>query len=147
VASSKTRISAISSSRVYWVNQVKNLDQRYQRKVEGPIRERRIVRKLTADEVNSLIAGYKAGTTVHQLADRFKIHRATVSGHLHGHGGQMRMRGMSGEQVNRAAALYRQGWSAAPIGIHFGVDVTTVWRKLRRRGVDMRKPYERKPRP
>ena len=40
---------------------------------------RSTVRKLTRDELCELVAGYKAGATVYELAEQFKIHRVTVS--------------------------------------------------------------------
>jgi hypothetical protein len=55
----------------------------------------------------------------------------------------MRNRGMNEQEIVEAARLYRQGWSLARLGGHFGVDGATVWRDLRQRGVLMRKPYER----
>jgi hypothetical protein len=48
------------------------------------------VRKLRAEQVQELVEAYEAGATVYQLAERFKIHRVTVSAHLHRQGVRMR---------------------------------------------------------
>jgi hypothetical protein len=104
---------------------------------------RSTVRKLTRDELCELVAGYKAGATVYELAEQFKIHRVTVSDHLHRQGTCLRGGGLSDEHIVQAADLYRSGWSIAKLGPRFNVDPTTVWRALRANGVEMRKPYER----
>jgi hypothetical protein len=57
----------------------------------------------------------------------------------------MRRRGLTADQITESAQLYREGWSVARIGEHFGVDGTAVWRSLRQRGVPMKRPYERSP--
>lgn len=49
-----------------------------------------VVRRLGPDEVNALVGGYEAGATVYELAVRFKIHRTTVSEHLHREGVKIR---------------------------------------------------------
>src|ERR1019366_6221183 len=49
-----------------------------------------VVRRLRADEVNALVARYESGATVYELAALFKIHRTTVSAHLHRHGANVR---------------------------------------------------------
>jgi len=43
-------------------------------------------------------------------------------------------------EVLAAAELYRAGWSLAKLGQKFNVDDTTVWRRLRHLGVQMRGP-------
>jgi DNA-directed RNA polymerase specialized sigma24 family protein len=45
-------------------------------------RLRRRVASLSAAQIASLVDGYWSGATVYELADRFKIHRTTVSQHL-----------------------------------------------------------------
>jgi DNA-directed RNA polymerase specialized sigma24 family protein len=42
----------------------------------------KVIPRLPADQVAELIRGYQQGTSIHQLADRFGIHRGTVSRHL-----------------------------------------------------------------
>ncbi len=100
-------------------------------------------RHLDADQVQELIAGYHAGATVYELADRFGVDRRTVSAILHRHGVEMRRRGLSAEQVNEAVHLYESGWSQARIGERMGVSPTTVLNRLTERGVTMRDTHGR----
>jgi DNA-directed RNA polymerase specialized sigma24 family protein len=88
--------------------------------------------------VTALITGYREGRTVYDLAERFGIHRTTVSQHLHRQGVKMRRLGLDEQQVDLAVRLYEQGWSVAGIGNHCGVNGSTVWLALRGRGVRMR---------
>ncbi len=86
----------------------------------------------------SLCTRYRDGATVYDLAERFSIHRTTVSGHLHRQGIKMRGHSLDETQVHVAIALYEQGWSTAWIGRHLGVNCSTVWLALRAREVRMR---------
>ena len=61
----------------------------------------------------ALVEQYQAGATVYELAERFKIHRVTVSEHLHRQGVRMRRRSLEEWQIDEAAQLYEQGWSLA----------------------------------
>lgn len=103
----------------------------------------RRARQLDADQVQELIARYKAGATVYELGDRFGIERRTVSNILRRHEVPTRRRGLSPEQVDDAIHLYNLGWSLARVGGHLGVDHTTVLTKLRERGVPTRDSHGR----
>jgi hypothetical protein len=103
----------------------------------------RRARQLGTDQIQQLIAGYKSGSTVYELGDRFGIERRTVSSILHRHGEPMRRRGLSPEQVDDAIHLYNLGWSLARVGQHLDVDHTTVLNKLRERGVPTRDTHGR----
>jgi hypothetical protein len=93
--------------------------------------------------VTELVTDYEGGATVYDLAKRFKIHRNTVSGHLHLRDIRMRGQSMTEEQVDLATRLYQQDWSVARIGSHLGVNGGTVWLALRARGVRMRDTHGR----
>lgn len=97
-----------------------------------------IVKQLEADQAQELIAGYQDGATVYELGKRFGIERRTVSKILHRHGVEMRRRGLTSAQVDRAIWLYEAGWSLARIGENLSVHPTTVLRRLRGRGARMR---------
>jgi hypothetical protein len=103
-------------------------------------------KQLTTDEVEELIAGYRAGATVYQLGERFGIDRKTVSLVLRRHEVPMRRRGLSPEQTDEAVRLYGQGSLLARIGRKMGVDPTTVLSRLQGREVRMR-DYARTRRP
>jgi DNA-binding CsgD family transcriptional regulator len=95
-------------------------------------------KQLDADQVQELVAGYRAGATVYQLGERFGIDRKTVSLVLRRHDVPMRRRGLSAEQIDEAVQLYGEGWSLARIGRKLGVDPTTVLSRLRERRVRTR---------
>jgi DNA-directed RNA polymerase specialized sigma24 family protein len=93
-----------------------------------------VARQLRNDEIDQLIYGYQEGATVYELADRFRIHRLTVSRHLHRAGVAMRRRGLDEQEVEAAVQLHREGWSVAQLGNRFGVDKRTARSALRARG-------------
>jgi lambda repressor-like predicted transcriptional regulator len=125
------------SSQTFWTNRVKEALASRPR-VTTARTQRVKVRKLTSDEVSELVAGYKTGASVYELARQFAIHRVTVSEHLHRRGIEMRRQGLDLRQVDEAAWLYEQGWSLARIASKDEVDPATVWRALRARSVHMR---------
>jgi hypothetical protein len=59
---------------------------------------------------------YRDGATVCELAERFSIHRTTVSGHLHHRGIKMRGHSLDERQAGVAIKLYEQGWSTLGSG-------------------------------
>jgi hypothetical protein len=126
-----------------WASAVQNLPKQYEYGRNERTVDRGRVRRLSEDDVARLVADYQSGLTVYELADQFKIHRATVSAHLHRRGVEMRRSSLAEDQVTEAAKLYRQGWSLARIGHYYGVDGATAWRRLVDLGIQMRKPYER----
>jgi DNA-binding transcriptional ArsR family regulator len=93
--------------------------------------------------VQQLIEGYQAGATVYELGERVGIKRQTVSRHLHRSGVEMRMRGLSPEQIDEAVRLYEAGWSLFRIGERMNADTGTVRARLRERGVRMRDTHGR----
>jgi DNA-directed RNA polymerase specialized sigma24 family protein len=95
-------------------------------------------KQLEADQVQELVARYRAGATVYELGDRFGINRRTVSVILHRREVPMRRQGLLLEQIDEAVRLYKSGWSLARIGQRMSVDPTTVLNRLRERGVKMR---------
>lgn len=72
------------------------------------------------------------------LAQKFEIHRATVSEHLNTNGVQRRQRGLNPQQVNIASRLYKSGRSLRRVGELLGVDGETVRQALMKTGVDIR---------
>lgn len=102
-----------------------------------------MLRKLSEDEVTNLAQRYRDGASTYELAERFGVHRVTVTGHLRRSGVRLRGQSMTETEVDRAAELYGQGWSTARIGQELGFDGGTVWRALRARGVRMRDSHGR----
>jgi transposase len=98
---------------------------------------------LSATRVANLVDGYRAGATMNDLADRFGIHRTTVTQHLHRNSVAIRQRGLDDHQVDHAIRLYQQGLSLVRVGARLDVHAETIRRALRARGIQMRAPWER----
>ncbi|HEX5115945.1 MAG TPA: hypothetical protein VFW65_12175 [Pseudonocardiaceae bacterium] len=103
----------------------------------------RRARQLGAEQIQELIAGYQAGSTVYELGAQFGIERRTVSNILRRHGVPMRRRGLSPDQVDLAIHLYNLGWSLARTGEHLKVNHTTVLNTLREHGIPTRDTHGR----
>lgn len=74
----------------------------------------------------------------------FDLSKGSVLKVLREAGVTMRNQGLRCEQIGEAQRLYEDaGWSLARIGEKFGVDHGTVWRQLRKRGVQMRDAHGR----
>jgi transposase len=94
-------------------------------------------------EVTELIKAYEQQEPIKELAQRFGIHRATVTGLLRRQGVELRRAGLTSDDLVTASQLYAAGWSVAKLAQKFCVDATTVWRALRASGVRMRSPARR----
>ena len=95
--------------------------------------------RLTATEVDQLVADYGSHGSIYTLARKYKVHRGTVSQHLKERGVDLN-RGMSQAAKEQAARLYADGMSSAVIGKQLGFDNHTVISALRTLGVPIRKP-------
>jgi DNA-binding CsgD family transcriptional regulator len=103
--------------------------------LEGLVRRpRQAQHRLTASELDELVARYLAGRSTRQLAREFEVHRFTVVNHLERLGIPRRgnVRKLSNADVTLAARLHRDGASLASLGKRFGVDRETVARGMRR---------------
>ncbi|MGC8513594.1 MAG: hypothetical protein ACP5P1_11265, partial [Acidimicrobiales bacterium] len=81
-----------------------------------------VQRRLVPDEVADLIAAYRRGVPVAELAESFRINRTTVLGHVRRHGVPKRdRRALQGDEVDRAARLYAEGQSADRVAERLGV--------------------------
>lgn len=78
-----------------------------------------------------LIAGYRAGATVYELAIQFGINRKTVSRTPHRKSEDADDR-TDEAQIDEAQKLRREGWSLAQIGEWMHVDARTVHRRVAR---------------
>jgi hypothetical protein len=103
----------------------------------------RRARQLSAEQIQELIGGYQAGSTVYELGAQFGIERRTASTILHRHGVTMRRRSLSPDQVDHAIHLYNLGWPLARVGERLGVAHTTVLTTLRERGIPTRDTHGR----
>ena len=103
-----------------------------------PVTKYRTARPLRSDEIDRLVEAYEAGASVAGLAAQFGIHRETAGRYLQARGIDTRAVSFSGEQIQEAAALYREGWSLARLGERFSVNDGTVRSRLLEVGVVMR---------
>jgi len=99
---------------------------------------KQIHRRRRPPEIDELVAGYQAGSTVYQLAERFRIHRGTVSLILERQRVPLRNRPLSPAQIEQARVLYATGQSLAKVGTQLGCDPNTVRLVLVGVGVRMR---------
>jgi DNA invertase Pin-like site-specific DNA recombinase len=90
---------------------------------------------LSDDDIAKLVAGYKSGLSVYQLAEQFGCHRTTVSRGLKDHGTKMRGRPLTEEQIGEAQSLYTAGLTLTDIGKQVGANRTTVRGRLENRGL------------
>jgi DNA-binding IclR family transcriptional regulator len=67
-------------------------------------------------EISKLIKEYEQGASVKELAQRFGIHRTTVTKQLQQHGVELRRAGLTSDDVTTASVLYADGWSLANWG-------------------------------
>jgi DNA-binding IclR family transcriptional regulator len=82
--------------------------------------------RLGAATISDLIAGYRAGAHIKELAQQFGVHRNTVTALLHRNGVELRPVGLSPVQVDDARRRYHDGVSLAELGHEFGVGLR-VW--------------------
>jgi DNA invertase Pin-like site-specific DNA recombinase len=107
----------------------------------GPDQPRRPVQRQTRlrrAQVEDLVAGYRAGRTVYELAGSFGIDRRTVSAILKREGVRTRWRVMDEERTGRAVELYGSGLSLAEVARHVDTTSGTLRRALEREGVPRR---------
>jgi DNA-binding CsgD family transcriptional regulator len=95
--------------------------------------------RLTVHQVTELVQAYREGATVAVLADRFDIHRHTVTAHLERREVSRRQPAtMSASHVKEAARLYHTGLSLAAVGQVLGFSANTVRKYLLEAGVRIR---------
>jgi DNA-binding CsgD family transcriptional regulator len=99
---------------------------------------RQVQRRLRPDHIGELIVAYQAGMTVLELAERFQIHRHTVSLILKRQAVPRRNQPLTAEQRKMASTLYSSGMSLADVGAMLGCDPSTIWRALRADGIQLR---------
>ena len=98
----------------------------------------RTARPLKPAEADALIAGYKAGKTMKDLASEVGIDRRTVSTYLRRAGVAVRRGGLDQHQAIEAIRLYGTGWSSGRLAARFDVSADNVLKALRKAGMDIR---------
>lgn len=101
--------------------------------------ERRLFpRYLKPDDVDSLVADYSAGMPVGKIAEKYGIHRATVTAHLRRREVPAAVAGLDREQSAEVHRRYREGLSLREVGRRLGVDRKLVRAALVAEGEEIR---------
>jgi transposase-like protein len=97
-------------------------------------------KRLNQLQVEALIEAYRLGATIKDLAVEHGIHRVTVMEHLRRNEIPTRSDSMrwSTEQLIEVTELYHHGNSIRVLGERYGLDPSTVARRLKRSGVQLR---------
>lgn len=94
---------------------------------------------LTASEVDRLVDDYRSGASVNELAERYGVHRATVSAHLTRRGVSRRRPGLGVEEAAEAVKLHLGGVSMRAIARSMGVDRKAIRVALVLAGMETRR--------
>ena len=113
------------------------------RRRQPAVRQRQAQRRLTAEQVQQLVAEYENGASVQDLASHWGIHRTTVAAQLRQAGVRLRRQGVPDRLLDEAIRLYNDGWSCQRLADRYGCNATTVWKVLQQAGVKLRAPWER----
>lgn len=88
-------------------------------------------RHLSSSEVAELVARYRGGETIKDLAASYKIHRSTVMTHLR-RGGELKYKNWTDETTTEARKLQAAGLTIVEIAAKLGRPPSTVQRRLSR---------------
>jgi lambda repressor-like predicted transcriptional regulator len=99
-----------------------------------------IQRRLCPTEIGELIAAYRAGATINELADRYGLRSTTVAAtldrhHVERHHSESEW---TSETLAAAADLYATGLSLAAVAGRYGIDAQTVANRFRRARIPTR---------
>ena len=97
-----------------------------------------MARRLNAEEIAELASYYRAGVKVAEIAQRYGIHRATVTEIINQHGIDRRKRGLDKDEVPKVIAEYQGGESLKTLGERYGVHPSTINNTLTRHGITLR---------
>jgi IS30 family transposase len=95
---------------------------------------------LSPADVLELVKAYPTGQTMRSLAQQFGVHPDTVSRHGQRAGVRRPVVKVTASVLARARQLYEQGWSTPQIGRELGIGSSSIAKKLRQSGVQMRPP-------
>ena len=85
-----------------------------------------------------LVADYESRVPSTHLTTIYGLGKGSVLKLLYSAAVQMRNQGLTNENLEEAATLYRDGWSLAPVGNQFGCSPDTVRLALANHGVQIR---------
>lgn len=97
--------------------------------------ERRIRKRLDAEQIELLVAEYAAGTPSAELGRRYGIAKSSVVQLVRQAGGRARYPRLSAEETARLVELYEAGHAQKSIAVQLGRSPSAVWHCLRRAGL------------
>lgn len=100
-------------------------------------------RQLRPAEIDELVAAYRAGSTVYELAARFEVHRNTIGSHLRARGIDTTPPALPPEDIPVVVKLYQSGCSLAKIAARYNISPHGVSNHLVAAGVVLRGRHER----
>jgi len=103
-----------------------------------PRTKKQVQTRLTAGELEEFSTAYRAGSSIRELAQYFKINRTTVHAHVETLGLPRRYPRLTPANVKEAAEMYQSGKSLIKVAEHFGVTGDTVALALRKSGTVVR---------
>lgn len=103
----------------------------------------RLDRKVSPETTALLIADYGSGTPSTQITKVYGLGKGSVLKLLKEEEIQMRNQGLSGDDLEEAAALYKDGWSLPRGAEKFGCNIGSVRKEFRTHGVQIRPPNGR----
>jgi len=109
--------------------------------LHGPIRQRQI--RLTETLTIELVARYKQGATIYELAKDFDCNRHTVAIRLKKAGVRMRHSSPNKEEIEQMVRLYESGMSLAKVSEQIGYSPGTIHHYLRSQGAQIRDSHGR----
>lgn len=108
------------------------------------LRDYRMTRQLTPDELDQVFALYRLGKSTYQLARQFGTNRHTITSHLRRGGVSLRSREkLTPELIEQAARLYAAGQSLAVVGKQLGLSPMTVGKAVTSTGMKLRDRHGR----
>lgn len=108
------------------------------RTVSPPARAHKLVQRLDAETVSTLVADYQSGMSSPQLQVKYQLSKGSVLRLLASAGVEMRRKSLSSEQLALAVQRYRAGLGIREVAAELGVAKTTVQNALARSGIEMR---------
>lgn len=100
----------------------------------------RLDRKVSAETAAQLVADYESGVPSTHLTRIYGLGKGSILKLLKEAGVQMRHQGLSSDNLEEAAALYREGWSLPRVAERFGCSVGSIRKEFRNHGVQIRSP-------
>lgn len=93
---------------------------------------------LSPAQVDELVALYRGGLSIAEVARRFGIYSRTAAAHLVQRSVPLRQRGLTAEDVPEAIRLYESGLTLMEVGLRFGVSQGIARRAVAAEGVEIR---------